>query len=131
MSIESFDPDQHRIDALTEGSGMSPYVAREKIVGSSDFLDDSSTSQRRVRVRRPLGRAVAEISGRDVSRMLANQEAAEHPLSSDERAEISRSPGHLAFLARKAELAYQHAIDKAGDDVRAQRVVLRKLAEDK
>lgn len=135
MSIESpFDPDQHRMDALTEGSGRSTFSAREQVIGSENTPGTAETvgiKATRKRLRRPLGRASAGIGGGDVSRMIANEEAREHPVSPEEHAESLRSKGHAEFLRIKEELKYKHSLEKAGDDPAAQRVMLRKLAEDK
>lgn len=135
MSIEiPFDPDQHRIDALTEGSGRSTFNATEQVKGIGDIPGSSeipTLPTTRKRVRRPLGRAAAEVGGSDVSRMLANQEAIEQPITPEQRVANQRSAGHAEFLRVKAELAYKRSLEKAGDDPQALRVVLRKLAEDK
>ena len=135
MSIEiPFDPDQHRIDALTEGSGRSTFSATEQVKGTGDILGSSELPlalTKRRRVRRPLGRAAAEVSGRDVSRMIAQQEAAEHPMTPEESAASRRSEGHIAFLLEKERLAYEHAVAKADSDPVQLAILLRKLADDK
>lgn len=69
-----------------------------------------------------------EVSGQEMTRRIDN---ATPPLDPEERQEIRRGEGHRLFVLERGRLAYQNALDKTEGDPRAQRVLLRKLAEDK
>lgn len=73
-------------------------------------------------------KGVAEISGQEMTR---RHDIATPPMTEEERREVLQSEGYAAFLAEKQRLAYQNALDKTEGDPRAQRLLLRRLAEDK
>lgn len=96
MSIEDnqFDPDERRIEAMMDGSGFSREQAEiklgHKVVSGTAELPSMPRPPRRPRHSRRGGRAYPEKSGRDVSREMANQAAAEEePVSLEERHAIS------------------------------------------
>ena len=104
MSIEQpFDPDQHRRDAMTEGSGFSDYLAdahlSDEAFPGTEEPPRSPKPPRKPRHSHRGGRSYPEKSGRDISREMANQEAAEQaPVPLEERREAS-ARGRLAIEA--------------------------------
>ena len=97
MSIEDpvFEPDEHRIDAMMDGSGFSRdraeiKIGQKVIAGTTELPPSPRTSHKHPHYSHRGGRALPEKSGRDISRELANQEAAaEAPVPLEERRAIS------------------------------------------
>lgn len=88
-----------RREALENGSGFSTDSARihlgEKVVSGSAELPAFAKLAHGPRASGRGGRSYEEISGRDVSRMLANQDALDNPRS-DTQDETNRKGAALA-----------------------------------
>lgn len=118
MSIESqiFDPNEHRREAMEDGSGFSTFLAETRT--GFEPLGSKKVTRPRAQKRKPR-RRVVEPGGRDVARMMANQDAIEHPMSVEERKAASVRGAALAREALKK--AGFGPIDRAAAHIEATR----------
>lgn len=134
MNIEHqpFDPEERRREAMEEGSGVSTYLAEVRLHPEELDLPIVTSSTKNAlgrRAVRPRGRALTEPGGGDVSRDMANRDALEHPMTSEEKEAALRSEGHLEFLTMKGKLAYDRIMRETEGDPRRRALALQKLAE--
>lgn len=112
MSIDNqFDPDERRIEAMMDGSGFSREQAEiklgQKVLSGAVDTPQTPHPQHRPHYSHRGGRAYSELSGRDVSRELANQDALEQPPISVEERRAINARGRAAVDA-----AYDEAFGK-------------------
>ena len=104
MSTEShFDPDEIRRAAMMDGSGFSHGQADyrtsdEQIPGTTEL----PIFAREQRSPRPTGKHRVEPSGGDISRMLANQDEIDHPMTPEQRKAAAKKGAPLARKALEA-----------------------------
>jgi hypothetical protein len=76
----AFDPDERRVEAMMDQSGIRAVSARARFEDA--HIDEDRPSRnggKAARRSRPTGRAAVEVSGTDVSIRLANQDALRTP----------------------------------------------------
>lgn len=115
---EAYDPNQARIDAMMDGSGISSYVARgeaEFITDDSDYPRASGNKPKRGRASHRGGRSYQEKSGRDYGREIANEEAL-HTVEPEQLAipGLGRAIAQAAF--EKAHDPLQAIIDRTNEE---------------
>lgn len=80
---------------------------------------------------RPTGRHIVEPGGSDLSRIKANNDAINNPMTTEEKEKARRSVGHSSVLTFKAQLEFDRMMQRTEGDPQARAVALRKLADGK